>query len=59
VFSIIVIQTPTLGSLLHLKSLHLNDWIAVFAGSLLAAALPLVFRARASARRPGPSLTDP
>ncbi|MBI4638691.1 MAG: cation-transporting P-type ATPase [Candidatus Rokubacteria bacterium] len=50
--AILLVQTPALAALLHLEPLHLDDWAAAVAGSLVAAALPpglaAVFRRRSS-----------
>jgi Ca2+-transporting ATPase len=38
------VQTPMLAARLHLKPLHLDDWVAAVAGSLLAAGLAVLIR---------------
>ena len=48
--AIAVIQAPLLAGMLHLEPLHLADWGVAIAGSLLAAALPLVFARVAQTR---------
>ncbi len=49
--AIVLIQTPLLAGMLHLEPLHLADWGVAVAGTLLAAALPLVFAGVGKGRR--------
>jgi len=40
--SIILVQVPWLAALLHLKPLHVDDWLIAISGGLVAALIPLV-----------------
>jgi Ca2+-transporting ATPase len=42
--SVLLVQVPALAALLHLRPLHLEDWILALAGGLVAAALAAVTR---------------
>jgi Ca2+-transporting ATPase len=50
--AVVLVQTPSLAGLLHLEPLHPVDWVVAAAGTLAAAAIPLVADRRR--RRPGP-----
>jgi len=39
--SLLLVQVPTLGALLHLSPLHLDDWAIAIGSSVVVAALPL------------------
>lgn len=40
--SLLLVQTPSLASLLHMQPLHLDDWLAALAGVLLTAGIPML-----------------
>jgi Ca2+-transporting ATPase len=42
--SVLLVQVPSLAALLHLRPLHLEDWILALTGGLVAAALAAVTR---------------
>jgi Ca2+-transporting ATPase len=44
VLSLVLVQVPSLAALLHLRPLHLEDWVLALAGGLVAAALAAVTR---------------
>jgi Ca2+-transporting ATPase len=37
--SVLLVQTPLLAAFLHLRPLHLDDWLLALAGGLLASLL--------------------
>ena len=49
--AILLVQTPALAALLHLRPLHLDDWLLALGGGL-AAAVPLAASMRARRRAP-------
>jgi Ca2+-transporting ATPase len=50
--TVILIQTPWLASLLHLRPLHVDDWILAIAGGVIVPLLLGVERARSMRRTP-------
>ena len=44
--SVVLVQTPSVASLLHLKPLHLDDWMLAIGGGVLASLLSVAMAAR-------------
>jgi hypothetical protein len=54
-----LIQVPGLAALVHVDPLHLDDWVAAVAGSLLAVGIPQVALAFFRAQQKRTNLPPP
>ena len=46
VASLVLVQTPPLAALLHLRPLHLDDWLIAAGGALMAVLIPILIGSR-------------